>query len=414
MTIEKTQTLLQRIWRERASCIVTLLLVLLSTTHLYAAGSDGGQAASSAPDVITFTNGDQLTGKFVREVNGTVTFHSDIAGDINVGWDKIKELHSAMRVSVVQKGILLSRRTAPSQIPSGTLVVTGQQIELQPVNNATIAPIPVANAAYVVDQAALDKQLRGRPSFLQGWNGGATAGATIVQATQKQFTFSSAVGLVRTVPTVSWLDPRYRTAVNYAQSYGKITQPAYTNSSGELVGETSTKSSILHFDAEHDIYFSSRMYVLGMVAFDHNYSQSLDLQQIYGGGIGWTAIKDAKQQLDLKATVQYERQSFFNVVPPAVAQRNLIGSTFGANYNRKLPAGMLFNQQLLYIPAWNEFKAYSVSESNTLSFPAYKNFSFTIGTLDSYLNGPPQTDPPTKRNSFQFLMGVTYNIKSSY
>lgn len=395
--------------------MMAALLLLCSTTYLHAATGNGdGQAAAPAPDVITFTNGDQLSGKFVREAGGTVFFHSDIAGDISVGWDKIKEIHSATRVSVVQKGVILSKRTAPAQIPSGTLVVSNQQIELQPVNNATIAPIPVANAAYVVDQATLDKQLRGHPSFLQGWNGGASAGATIVAATQKQYTVSSGVSLVRTVPTVTWLDPRTRTSVNFAQSFGKITQPSYINSSGEVVSSTSTKSSILHFDAEHDIYFSSRMYVLGTVAFDHNYSQSLDLQQIYGGGIGWTAIRDAKQQLDLKATVQYERQSFFNVVPPAVAQRNLIGSTFGANYNRKLPRGMLFNQQLLYIPAWNELKAYSVTETDTLSFPTYKNLSFFVGTLDSYLNGPPATDPPTKRNSFQFTMGVTYNIKSSY
>ena len=33
--------------------------------------------------------------------------------------------------------------------------------------------------------------------------------------------------------------------------------------------------------------------------------------------------------------------------------------------------------------------AYSVNETNTLGFPAYKNLGFTIGTLDSYLNDPP-------------------------
>jgi hypothetical protein len=37
-------------------------------------------AAAPPPDVIVFTNGDQLTGKLLRVVDGTVTFHSDIVG----------------------------------------------------------------------------------------------------------------------------------------------------------------------------------------------------------------------------------------------------------------------------------------------------------------------------------------------
>jgi hypothetical protein len=61
------------------------------------------------------------------------------------------------------------------------------------------------------------------------------------------------------------------------------------------VPSTSTKSSILHVGAERDQYVSSRAYYLGMVSFDHNYSQSLDLQQIYGGGVGYTAMKSPVQ-----------------------------------------------------------------------------------------------------------------------
>jgi hypothetical protein len=37
-----------------------------------------------------------------------------------------------------------------------------------------------------------------------------------------------------------------------------------------------------------------------------------------------------------------------------------------------------------------------------------------VGTLDTYLNDAPVTEPPTQRNSFQFTLGVTYGIKSKY
>src|SRR6185437_8251972 len=121
----------------------------------------------------------------------------------------------------------------------------------------------------IVDGATLRKQVYGHPSLSQGWNGGATVGLTVVQATQNQFSFAGSLALVRVVPTVSWLDPRNRTSVDYAQSYGKITQPAYIDAGGFLVPSTSTKSSILHVGAERDQYVSSRAYYLGTVSFDH-------------------------------------------------------------------------------------------------------------------------------------------------
>ena len=77
-----------------------------------------------------------------------------------------------------------------------------------------------------MDSATLDKQLNHEPGFFTGWNGAATAGATLVSATQNQYTVSGSVGLVRVVPTVPWLDPRNRTSADFSGSFGKITQPA--------------------------------------------------------------------------------------------------------------------------------------------------------------------------------------------
>ena len=57
-----------------------------------------------------------------------------------------------------------------------------------------------------MDEATLNKQIYHQPSFFAGWNGPVTAGATLVTATQNQYTFSGAIGLVRAVPTVSWLE----------------------------------------------------------------------------------------------------------------------------------------------------------------------------------------------------------------
>ncbi len=370
-----------------------------------------------APDTITFTNGDHLTGKLVREVGNMVTFHSDLAGDITVPWDKVKELHSLQSFAVLQKGVVPSRKAGESQVPSGLLTVTGGSIQLEsPITRVEIAPIPVANAAYIVDKATLDKQLLGHPGFFAAWNGSATGGVTVVSATQNQYTVTAAAALQRIVPTVSWLDPRNRTTFNLNESFGKITEPSYTTPAtittpAVFVASTSTKSNIFHADGERDEYLSKRLYYLGELSFDHNFSQSLQLQQIYGAGVGYTLLKLPREELDVKGVAQYEKQAFFNT---ATANQNLIGATVAANYSLTLFKNILFNQQLSYIPAFNNVRAYSATETDTLTFPAYKNFGFTVGTLDSYLNDAPVTEPPTQRNSFQFTIGATYVIKSKY
>jgi len=377
-------------------------VVILAGFGAAAAGAQKPPAAHAKPapppDVIVFTNGDQLTGKFLRSMGGNAFFHSDIAGDITVSWDKVKEIHSQSKFVVLQKGLHPERKGLPDQLPEGSVSVENKQIELTPREGAAPLQIPLASVDYVIDQPTFDKELRHEPGFFSAWTGSATGGATIVEATQNTYTFNGGVALLRAVPLVGWLNPRNKTLVGFVGSYGKITEP----------GTPTEETAIYHAYAERDEYFSPRVYALGQVAFDHNYSQSLDLQQIYGGGLGWTIVKQAKQTLDLKGTLQYERQTFLDAT--VGSNQSLIGSTFAANYLRKLSKGMVFNQQLAYLPAWNNPHAYSAAETDSLVMPVYKRLGLSVGTIDTYLNDPPVTTPPTKLNSFQFTFGATYTL----
>jgi hypothetical protein len=398
------------------------LFAVLSAIPIFAAQSKpAASAPNPAPDVLVLSNGDTLHGKFVGETAGKLTFHSDPLGDVSVTWDKIKEMHVSESFGVLSSSVHLKRGKNAIEIPNGTIDVANEAVTVHPANAPGPAPIPVKDAQFIMDSAALDKQINHEPGFFTGWNGAATAGAMIVSATTDQYTFNGAVNLVRSVPSAPWLDARDKTLFGFNESYGKITQPAYSYAAAPpatgtvAVPSIITKSSITHVGAERDEYFSARVYALGQAAFDHNYAQDLQLQQIYGGGFGWTIVKSPKQGFDIKGTVQYEKQQF---TPGAgnVGQ-NLIGSTFAGNYLLHLKLFTL-TQALSFIPAYNNFKAYSANETDTLAFPAYKNFSFSVGTVDTYLNNAPfiatASNPPTKPNSFQFTMGVTYNIKSKY
>jgi hypothetical protein len=377
----------------------SLALGLASCSLVFALPAHAQSKSAPAPDVIVFTNGDKLSGKLLREVGGTVTFHSDVAGDINVTWDKIKSLQTSQNFAVIRQGQEVSRKTPESEVPKGKVSVQDQQVQ---VNGA--AAMPAKNAQYLIDEDTYTNEVRGNPSWRRDWVGSVTAGAALVQATQNSRSFTGSATAVRTIPNVTWLDPRNRTTLDFNAAYGSLSQPSGTTT-------ITTKTNIIHGDAEHDWYITRRFYFLVDASWDHNFSQGLSLQQIYGVGAGYTLIKTPKEQLDLKADVHYERQHFGftpGIFPPVITpDKDLVGANFGDTYLLKLPHGLLFNQGLVVTPAFNQAKAFSAIFTAGLVFPVYKRIAFTVGTLDDYLNDPAVG---SKKNSFQFTGGLTYTF----
>jgi Protein of unknown function, DUF481 len=347
-----------------------------------------GQPSSAPkpdPDVLLFSNGERLTGHFVKSTGSSLTFHSDSLGDITVDWSKVKELQSSAKVAVIPKDVRIRRPSDATRIAQGTLTVEDQQVHLaaEPPKST-----PVADTGVIIDQAGFEKALQHQP-FFEDWKGTVTIGAAVVNATQDSETFTGAVSLVRAVPLESWLEPRNRTILNLNAAYGEITQPA----------TPSIKTAIFHGDAERDEYFSPRLYVFGLGAFDHNFSQGLDLQQTYSGGVGFTIIQRPNETLDIKASVSYIRQQF-----EGATDQDLIGSVFGEAFNRKFKRATI-DQHLILTPTWNNTNAYSAAFNLLLTMPVYKRLSGSLGFVDSYLNNPP---PAFRKNSAQVTLGISY------
>jgi hypothetical protein len=357
-----------------------------------------GQAPAAAapkpePDVLIFTNGDKATGKLEHSTGNDVTFKSDMMGEFTVEWKKIKELHTAQQFAVIPKDVKVKHGQDTGNIPQGTIAVADQKIEVKKAEGAAPQVVPTDNAAYVIDQNTFRTAVLENPGFFHEWTGAITAAAAIVQATQKSTNFTGAVNLIRTNPVQSWLDRRDRTTLNFTAAYGKNSQP----------NTPTIKTDIYHADLEQDRYLSPRFYVFGALAYDHNFSQGLDLQQVYGGGIGFTVIKDDVQELDFKASVDYIKQQFTD----SSQNQDLIGSVFAEMYNRKFAHGILFTQDASITPAWNNFDAYSASADAGISIPVYKRFAFSLNALDTFLNNPP---PGFKKNSFQAAAGISYTL----
>jgi hypothetical protein len=364
-------------------------------------------AATPAPeDELIFTNGDKLSGKLTRVTGDSVLFHSDMAGDVTVSMGKVRELHTQGVFAVLRHGETMSesRKAVP-----GKLDVAGASVVVTPKNDAAPQIVPVKDVQYAIDEATFSKDITHKATMLDGWNGSVNVGAGLSQATTHGGSITGGIALVRQIPVLSFFPVRDKTILNFQENYGVLTTPGFLsggaiNPSTGKPDDVQAKTSIMHADAERDEYLSANFYGLATTAFDHNYSQSLDLQQIYGGGIGWTPVKTPKRQLDLKTDVHYEKQHFFG----GVGDQNLIGSSFSENFRQTLPLKMTLTQTLALLPAWNNLNAYSGNGGVTLVAPLFRRLSINFTTTDSFINNPV---PGYQKNSFTFTTGLTYTLR---
>lgn len=373
--------------------LAAALLCAGAATMFNLYGQTPAASPKADPDVLILVDGEKLIGHLESATGSSVKFKSDLAGEVTVDWSKIQELHSSDKFAAIPKGVQLRRHPDVNTVPQGTLSMTDQQLHVNTGAPAVPKTIPVGDVANVVSEADYQRAFE-RTSLLHGWKGGATAGVSLTEATQKNQTFTAAVNLVRSVPAVNWLDVRSRTILGFNEAYGKLTQP----------GSPTLKTSLFHAAAEQDWYLSPRLFVFGQAMFDHSFSQGLDLEQTYGGGVGLVVLKGARHELDFKASADYIAYQFTN----ASLNKHLFGSIFGETYVQTFAHGILFNEEAGITPAWTDINAYSAFASAGITFPVYHHFGLTIGALDNFLNIPP---PGFKKNSFQFTVGATYSFQ---
>jgi hypothetical protein len=352
------------------------------------------------PDILVLVDGEKLIGHFESANAKTVTFKSDLAGEVKIDWAKIQDLQSSANFAIAKKGEVFARHLDTATVPQGKVGVADQKITVTPATGAPLV-VPVSNTENVIPQDSFLRAFR-NTKFRDYWSGAAGLGFALVDATQSSKTFTSTLSLIRTVPSEAWVSPRYRTIITFNSAYGTTES-----------GPDTIKTNIIHGGLEQDEYFNQRLFAFGQGTFDHNYSQGLSLQYTLGGGVGFVAYKDAHQELDLKAQVAYTSQLFNSaaiVGTPSVAApsaTHLVGAVVGETYTRTLRRCVSLNEQLSVTPAFNEVNDYSANGTVNLGFPISERMNVTVGVLDSYLNDPP---PDFRKNSFQFVTNLIFKV----
>jgi hypothetical protein len=404
--------------KRQAVILSLMLLTALCGLSQTSAKKPVEPAVKKKPEIkeeLTLKNGDRLTGELLNSTGTEITFKSDLAGKVTVKWDDVKELKSDRDFAVVPKDVKDARDSAT--VPQGTIKIGEKGITVSPIGAAkpeiSAAPpvseakpgatkeavakeIPTSKIASLVDDATYQKEIKRKIGFRSGWDGHITTGTSLIFSTQNSSLYQVDTSLKRSIPTVSWLDPKLRSTLDFTLSAGKTTQP----------GTVTTITNIYHVGGERDEYFSRRGYYLQVLSLDHNYSQGLVLQQNYGGGIGATLFKTKEAGLDITADLHYENQQFNATANVEELTLHLIGSTLTEVYTRKW-GKLQFSEKLLADVAWNNGSAFSASGTSSLRLPVYKKLAFSISTIDNFLNNP---QIGYKKNSFQLTTGFALNL----
>lgn len=376
--------------------------------------------AKKEPEIkeeLTLKNGDRLTGQLLNSTGTEIKFKSDLAGEVTVAWANVEELKSNREFAVIPKDIKNTRDSAA--VPQGGIkigeknVVVSPMAPVKPEANETPSKleekasaasrdvvvakeIPTTKIGYIVDDTSYQSEIHRKIGWRSGWDGHITTGSTTIFSTQNSYLLAVSTELRRSVPTVTWLDPKLRTTVDMNLSIGETTQ----------IDEPTTYTNVYHVGAERDEYFSRRGYYLQVTSFDHDFSQGLVLQQIYGGGIGATLLKRENQEFDITADLHYEGQQFNATADVSELNLHLIGSSLTEAYSKKW-GKIHFDEKISADIAWNNASAFSASANSSVRMPVYKNLGFSVSVIDNFLNNP---QVGYNKNSLQFSTGFAFSL----
>ena len=414
---------LHSLGRRQHALMATVSLLLLTTLSGLAqdvAKKPAKPVTKPVPEIkeeLILKNGDRLTGQLLNSTGTEIKFKSDLAGEVTVAWDSVTELKSAREFAVITKNVKDARNSA--MVPQGTIKIENKAIvvyaisahqletsaepikpEAEPATSAakdvTPKEVPVSTIGFVVDDSSYLKEIHRKIHWTSGWDGHITTGSTVLYSTQDSYLFEVSTALKRIVPTVSWLNPKLRTTLDFTLSAGQTTQP-----------DTPTiVTNIYHADAERDEYFSPRGYYLQMLSFDHNYAQGLVLQQNYGGGLGATLFKKPNSEFDITVDLHYEKQQFNATADVSELNLNLIGTSLTEAYTQKW-GKVRFDEKILADVALNDPSAFSAAGNASVRMPVYKKLGFSVSVIDNLLNNP---QVGYKKNSFQFSTGFSLSL----
>jgi putative salt-induced outer membrane protein YdiY len=335
-------------------------------------------------DTLLFKNGDQLTGVWQRVDAGTMVFKSENLGDLSVPVGKVQSMNSTKPSAILLKtGEAYSGML--SLLESGAWELKGEDGGIRHVPAESVVAIYPLEM-YIAMAGATDI-----PRPWQNWKGTGNVGYSLVRGERDAGTMSIGVNAVRRQPDLPGYKETFRT--NYHLNM------LFTNTKTDGVSASANSVSTR---LRQDFLFTPTNFIFMLGQWEHIQTQSLDLRQTYGGGVGRDLLRRPKFDMQFLGGMTFVRESFANGELRQNAEA-LIGEKLAWRFRKSVSLG----HSLDFYPNITEGGAFRVDSTTTLSTRISSRFSFNTTVADRFFSRP---QSGRQRNELIFTTGLGFNF----
>ena len=342
-------------------------------------------------DQITLKNGDHLSGTILKSDGKTLVLHTEFAGDVTVQFAAITQITTDQELHV---------STSDKKTVVGPVTAVDGKLEVATKTGGTVE-VPAGNVVLIRDdaeQSAYDKSLH--PGLLHGWNGGANVGFSLARGNSETTNLALAINAVHAT-----LDDEIILYLTSIDTNNELATP-------------STVANLVTAGIRYDRNMGPRLFAFVGADFMSNALQGLDLRGVYGGGLGFHAIKSDNTTLDFLAGLNYTHEVYSNgpLVTPATVPATFISYgvtnrfaalTLGEELMHKAGKSTVISEKLYFFPDLSNTGEYR----GTFDLGTVTKISKWLGWQnqfsDIYVSNPPEG---AKKNDLILTTGLNFSF----
>jgi putative salt-induced outer membrane protein YdiY len=323
-------------------------------------------------------NGDRVTGSIVKQDGKTITVKSENFGLITAPWEQVASVQSDQPVTVVLKD---------GKTVAGALSTSDGRVRVatEPAT-VEVAPDDVAGIRNADEQTAYERHLK--PGLFQLWAGGATLGWAGTNGNAQTLSFTSAVDAARITNTD-------KTSIYFKLIKASALVRRLDSVNGEAAKETTAQAVRGGVGYDHNV--SPRLFVNAFNDYEYDRFQNLDLRFVFGGGVGFHAIKNERSVFDLLGGADYNHSSFTSLT------RNSAEAFWGDEYSLKLTGASSVIQSFRMFNNLSDTGEYRVNFDVGVATKLRRWISWNVALSDRFLSNPV---PGRKTNDWLYTTGL--------
>jgi putative salt-induced outer membrane protein YdiY len=341
-------------------------------------------------DTITLKNGDRLTGKIVKSDGKTLVIKTEFAGTVTVDFGAVSQITSDDPLNLMLK----DGQKVVGKLASGA--DSKIDVETADTGKVELAKESIATLRSKEEEAAwqLEMERLRNPGIMDLWAGGLDFGLSVARGNAE--TFQTVIGLNAARAT-----PRDKISVFATTLRASAEVDEVVNN--RTVRRSKKTANLARGGVKYDVNITNKLFAFGFTELDFNEFQNIDFRGIFGGGLGYHAIKNERTVLDLFAGGAYNKTYY--AVADAQGRKDVSSGEilFGEELTHKISDRSSLFERLVVFPNLSQSGEYRLNFDMGVNTALNKYMSWNVTISDRYLSNPPGT---AKKNDVLFTTGI--------